>query len=200
MYTASDIENLRRGNIVLFTNIYNKYFEGIERFAYGYLKNHSEAKDVAQNVFMMLWEQRNELNENTNLVNYLLTLTKYQCIDQIRKLQIRHKYIEESLEYNQLLMEKYALESLDLLRFEGKDLSDIIKKLITELPDNCREAFIMSRFKKLKYKEIAGKLNISVKTVEKKISIALTILRKEMSKYKFLIICYLYLIFKIFVK
>lgn len=200
MYTASDIDNLRKGDIVLFTNLYNRYFAGIEHFAFGYLKNHSEAKDIAQNVFMLLWEQRNQLKDDTNLVNYLLTLAKYQCIDQIRKLQIRNKYLEDSLERNQLLMEKYALESLDELQFEGKELSGIIKKLITELPDNCREVFIMSRFKKLKYKEIAVELDISVKSVEKKMSIALDILRKEILKYNLLIMCYLYFYFKMFLK
>lgn len=200
MYTASDIKDLRQGNIVLFTSIYNRYFEGIERFAFGYLKSHLEAKDVAQNVFMLLWEQRNQLNDDTNLVNYLLTLTKYQCIDQIRKLQIRNKYVEDSREYNQLLMEKYALESLDELQLEGKELSAIIRKLIAELPDNCREVFVMSRFKKLKYKEIAEELGISVKAVEKKMSIALDILRKEITKYNLLAMCYLYLFFKMFLK
>lgn len=186
-----DIKELREGNMQTFTQIFARYFQGVEHFAYEYLRDHSEAKDVTQTVFMLLWEQRERLADETNLVNYLLTLTKYQCIDQIRKMQIRNKYVEESLDCHMLLMNQYALESLDESRLEGKELSEILYKMINELPDNCKEVFIMSRFKNLKYKEIADELHISPKTVEKKMSIALAILKKKMKDYDVMIIIYL---------
>ena len=67
---------------------------------------------------------------------------------------------------------------------EEAELADRINKAIQKLPEKCREIFLLCRFEELKYAEIAEKLNISVKTVEMQITIALKKLRKELSDYQ----------------
>ena len=67
---------------------------------------------------------------------------------------------------------------------EEAELADRINKAIQKLPEKCREIFLLCRFEELRYAEIAEKLNISVKTVEMQITIALKKLRKELSDYQ----------------
>jgi RNA polymerase sigma factor (sigma-70 family) len=61
-----------------------------------------------------------------------------------------------------------------------------INSALESLPEKCREIFMMSRFEHLKYKEIADKLNLSPKTVERQISIALDKLRKMLKHVSYL--------------
>ena len=140
-----------------------------------------DAENIVQDVFLVLWEKKDELEITYTLTTYLFTLVKNKCLSFLR-----HKLIEE--EYNLQMKEElsfklYALESLDYSYQSETELQEAIKRALDALPERCREVFIKSRIEGLKYKEISEELGISVNTVENHIVTALKKLRVELKDY-----------------
>ena len=140
-----------------------------------------DAENIVQDVFLVLWEKKDELEITYTLTTYLFTLVKNKCLSFLR-----HKLIEE--EYNLQMKEElsfklYALESLDYSYQSETELQEVIKRALDALPERCREVFIKSRIEGLKYKEISEELGISVNTVENHIVTALKKLRIELKDY-----------------
>ena len=138
-------------------------------------------ENIVQDVFLVLWEKKDELELSCTLTTYLFTLVKNRCLNFLR-----HKLIEE--EYNAQMKEElgfklYALESMEYSYHSEKELQEIIQRALDTLPERCREVFIKSRIEGLKYKEISEELGISVNTVENHIVTALKKLRVELKDY-----------------
>jgi RNA polymerase sigma-70 factor (ECF subfamily) len=182
--TFEVVNDIRSGNIKTFEEVFVNYFPFLQKFAEGYVSNKDEASDIVQSVFLSVWEKRDILKEDTNLNNYLITLTKNKCLNVIKHLKARHTYLQnQSYNVNELLLNYYALENLNEDKLVLNELTKVIEDAINSLPGQCKEIFMMSRFDNMKYHEIADKMGISVKTVEKKMSISLEILRTILKDY-----------------
>ena len=155
-----------------FEKIYKLYYPKMFAFAKNYISANEDVENIVQDVFLVLWEKKDELELSCTLTTYLFTL--------------RHKLIEE--EYNAQMKEElgfklYALESMEYSYHSEKELQEIIQRALDTLPERCREVFIKSRIEGLKYKEISEELGISVNTVENHIVTALKKLRVELKDY-----------------
>jgi RNA polymerase sigma-70 factor, ECF subfamily len=183
-FFITSIADLKSGNLKAFESVFDSLSVRLERFAFEYVANKEDASDIVQSVFMTLWERKESLTDDTRIFNYLITLTKNQCLNYIKhtKAQRNYQQSKESLD-RELMLNYYALERFDENKLIFEELSATIEKAIDSLPGQCREIFMMSRFEGLKYQEIADKLNISVKTVEKKMSISLSIMRSVLKDY-----------------
>ena len=178
------IKDIQEGNIKTFEEVFINYCPFLEKFAEGYVMNKDEASDIVQSVFLSFWERKEKLKDDTNLNNYLITLTKNQCLNYLKHLKAKQTYLDyQTFNASELLLNYYALERLNEDRLIFNELSSSIEKAIDALPGQCREIFMMSRFENMKYHEIADKVGISVKTVEKKMSISLEILRLVLKEY-----------------
>ena len=159
-----------------FERIYKLYYPKMFGFAKNYVLADEDAENIVQDVFLVLWEKKDELE-----ITYLFTLVKNRCLNFLR-----HKLIEE--EYNIQMKEElgfklYALESLDYSYHSETELQEVVKRALDALPERCREVFIKSRIEGLKYKEISEELGISINTVENQIVTALKKLRVELKDY-----------------
>lgn len=182
----SIVKDIQAGNIKTFEEVFINYCTYLEKFAEGYVLNREEANDIVQSVFLTFWERKEKLKVDTNLNNYLITLTKNQCLNYLKHLKVEQNYLQSQISnVNALLLNYYALERLNENKLIFDELSTTIQKVIDSLPKQCREIFIMSRFENMKYHEIADKFSVSVKTVEKKMSISLKILRIALKDYYF---------------
>lgn len=180
------VSELKNGNIEVFEQIFHTYSKKLRRFAFEYVANDDEASDIMQNSFLTLWERKGSLTPETNLNNYLFTLIKNQCLNYLKHLKAQSNYTKgEEVISKELLLNYYALERFDGDKLIFEELSKTIERAIDSLPGQCREIFMMSRYEELKYHEIAERLNISVKTVEKKMSISLNILRLALKEFYF---------------
>lgn len=164
-----------------FEKIYKLYYPKMFAFAKNYIQANEDAENVVQDVFVVLWEKKDELELSCTLTTYLFTLVKNRCLNYLR-----HKLIEE--EFNTQMKEElgfklYALESLEYSYPSEKELQAVIQRALDALPERCREVFIKSRIEGLKYKEISEELGISVNTVENHIVIALKKLRVALKDY-----------------
>ena len=146
-----------------------------------YVPANEDAENIVQDVFLTLWERKEEIEISFTLTTYLFTLVKNRCLNFLR-----HKLIEE--EYNSQMKEElgfklYALEAFDYSYQSEEELQEIIRRALDTLPERCREVFIKSRIEGLKYKEISDELGISVNTVENQMVTALKKLRVALKDY-----------------
>lgn len=192
-FSIEVIDQIRSGNEKAFRAVYDLYFLRLERFAAAYVIDRREAQDIVQSVFLTLWDRKESLYPETNINNYLITLTKNQCLNYLRHARAQLNYLTRQEQKNaELLLNYYALEKLNENKLFSDELEIAAKQAIDSLPGQSREVFILSRIEGMKYQEIAQKLEVSVKTVEKKMSIALELLRVALKDYYLLLVPFLF--------
>lgn len=167
-------DDISKGNEEAFNKAFDLYYSRLCFFADKMLRDFDLSRSVVQQVFVDLWIKREKLQIDS-LQSYLYQSVRNASLDVLKHKKAESKYLstlekEESGQINDLI--------------EEAELADRINKAIQKLPEKCREIFLLCRFEELKYAEIAARLNISVKTVEMQISIALKKLRKELSDYQ----------------
>lgn len=170
-----------------FQNIYNTNFEMLCHYADSILKDRFIAEDIVADCFVKFWEDRKTIQINSNVKSYLLRSVKNKCIDHLRKhLRNNELQIEDGLDFLDLKSTVSFFKENDPL--EIKELELKIKKAIDDLPDACRNIFILNRFNGMKYKEIAKELDISVNTVEVQMGRALQKLRLSLNEYLYILL------------
>jgi len=162
-----------------FKIVFDTFYPRLLRFAKEYVGDLFEAENILQDVFLRLWEKRASMPTDINLQAYLLTMVKNQCMDFLRHRRLVQQLTVdwESLQEREASFNYYAISRFDPEEMDVEALEQLVENAINELPEQCRKAFELSRYDGLKYKDIADKMGVSVKTVETHISHALKILR-----------------------
>ncbi|WP_293711900.1 RNA polymerase sigma-70 factor [uncultured Parabacteroides sp.] len=163
---------LKNGDEEAFTSLYHRYCNKVYKFCSLYFTNNSSAEEVVQEVFIKLWDIRSYVNENENLEGLLFIITRNLVFDNNRK-----NFNESFYQISILAAYDKAYDIEEELH--AKDLKVYIDRLVNELTPRQKEIFCMSRYEHLSYKEIAEKLNITPKTVERHINDALKYLKKN---------------------
>lgn len=136
-----------------------------------------QAEEIVQEMFFNFWQKKEKVDISISLEAYLFRSVRNSCLNYLKHLKVRE---EHRLATNEELRKKEQ-EVHD--NMEALELQERIDRTIDQLPPERKKIFKMSRFEELKYKEIAEKLNISVKTVEVQMSKALKFLRVHLSDY-----------------
>jgi len=184
------VERLINGEEPAFKEIFYQYYPGMLKFANSYLHDTYLAENIAQDAFVILWEKHACLNIQSNIKAYLVTIVKNKCINYIEKLKNRIR-IDDNIYRIQLKEINLSISTLSSLNPEAlfvEEIRNIIEHTISELPEQTREVFLMSRFQEINNEGIATRLNISVKGVEYHISKSLKILKTKLSDYLPLVI------------
>ena len=168
-----------------FEKIYKLYYPKMVAFAKNYVSANEDVENIVQDVFLVLWEKKDELELSCTLTTYLFTLVKNRCLNFLKhSLYINEKKRTlETAEEQEMQMNLYSLQQFDESFLTISEVENLIDEVIGKLPERCREIFILSRMEGLKYKEIAEQLDISVNTVENQMSIALRKLKVELKDY-----------------
>jgi RNA polymerase sigma-70 factor (family 1) len=182
--SEQEIEQLRIGSEDAFRKVYNTYFPKLVNFAASYVITRDEAADIVQSVFLSLWDKKETLARGTNLNNYLITLTRNKSLNHLRhnRAGINYQSYRQGI-HDELMLNYYALEKLNENTLNYEELEIRLQEALDSMPDQSRESFLLSRTEGKRYFEIAEKMNVSVKTVEKKMSQALEILREAFKDY-----------------
>jgi RNA polymerase sigma-70 factor (ECF subfamily) len=166
----------REGDERAFQSLFRKYYAALCHFARQFLNDSELAEEVVQDMFVKIWEKRISLNIESSVKHYLFRSVRNQCLNQIQHEKIKKQYASKVLES--------ASQDIDPSHFFLEiDLIQRIEKSIDALPPKRREIFRLSREQGLKYKEIADTLNISIKTVEAQMGLALKHLRHELKDF-----------------
>ena len=166
LQTMSDEQltaGLRAGKIDYFEAIYVRYSSRLYSSAYNILRNKEACEDLIQDLFIDLW-QKKELLNIIKLKSYLYTSARNNAL-----LVLRSGKVTLDLDVIKMLIDDYATDDLLL----QKEITANLQRKIKTLPAKCREIFVLSRQEQLSHKEIAARLNISIKTVENQITTAL---------------------------
>ncbi len=138
-----------------------------------YVGDLDDAKNTVHEVFISFWEKFEALPQDTNYKSYLYTAVRNRCLNLIRD---RKKVISLDQTTEDIRTEDHS-------ELETNELEREIEFAVNSLPAKCRKVFEMSRYEEMKYAEIAEKLDISVKTVEGRMTKALSLLRDSLSGF-----------------
>jgi RNA polymerase sigma-70 factor (ECF subfamily) len=167
---------LKDGDERAFKALFQKYYSAMCHFARQFLNDSEMAEETVQELFVRIWEKRSTLNIETSVKHYFFRSVRNQCLNQIQHQKIRQQYanvVKES-SYQKIDPEQCYIEV---------NLMERIEKSIQSLPAKRQEIFRLSREQGLKYKEIAEELNISIKTVEAQMGLALKYLREDLKEF-----------------
>lgn len=174
---------IKEGSKDAFKEVYDLYFKELYSIAEYYVKNNNYAEDIIQEVFILLWNKKSEINLKSSLRSYLISMVRNQCIDYLRKIgseeEKQNNYQKKLKEIN--LLETSAERSIGIIY--RNEIKDKFEKSIKKLPKKCRHVFELSRLKGMKNIDIAEKTGTTVKAVERNITRGLTILRNELKDY-----------------
>jgi RNA polymerase sigma-70 factor (ECF subfamily) len=179
------ISCLIQGDMEAFRKIYGLYFRRVFHFTRRFALTIEDAEEITQDVFLKLWHKRSLIDGQKNFSNYLFTIAQHLVIDKMRQyvayekrlqtIKIAHPSSHTELNSTEQLVNYY-------------ELTEILTKLIENLPVRRRTVFKLNREKGFSYHEIAELLQISQGTVEKQMSKALKTLTSELkSKYGIMI-------------
>ncbi len=167
------VSDFLKGNVKSFDLLHEKYSERLYGFAFKLLKNKEDALDTVQESYLRIWQKRRELDADKSFKAFLFTISYNIVMDQLRKRLSDINYLEflkKNFQLEQVISENEA---------DFNILEKQIQSYIGELPLRRQEIYRLSREKGLSNKEIAESLNISVKTVETQISLAVKLLKSR---------------------
>lgn len=167
------MERLARGEEDALNEIYLFYWQDLFMSAYNVLKDKAACEDIVQDLFLQLWQKRTTLQINTSLRAYLYTAVRYTVFRHIRTGNVRGVLFED-------IDERIAANTAEQL-IEQKEIYTQVARAVALLPEKCREVYKLSREEELTHKEIASRLNISTKTVENQLTIALKRVRSSLN-------------------
>ncbi|MDB5274309.1 MAG: polymerase sigma-70 factor [Chitinophagaceae bacterium] len=147
------------------------------KVAYAIVRDKSAAEDIVQDVFLTIWKKRKELIIDSNLKGYLYRAVSNSCLNHLQSYHKRN--IKPFEEFKDSALGSYVPH--DTIDYDRLDSA--IQKAIDRLPPRCKVIFVLSRVEGLKHQQIADALNVSVKTVENQMGIALVKLREELKSF-----------------
>ncbi|MFT3948793.1 MAG: RNA polymerase sigma-70 factor [Agriterribacter sp.] len=162
---------VKQDNKKAFEEIYSRYWDFLTQIASRHLQSKQRAEDIVQEIFISFYNRRHEFELTVSLRAYLSQALKFKIMNEFRSQVVRDTY-SKHIRYSYT----YA-DAAPYHMYETKELTGNINRYISQLPEKCKQAFLLSRGEDLSYKDISGHLNISVSTVEKHISKALKLLK-----------------------
>jgi len=185
METSISNTKIVQGDPKAFEDLFRLFYPRLLSFAQSYLRDKATAENIIQDAFLLLWERRETLRQNSNIRAWLLTVVKNNILNDIerqkRQAKIESVYAERIS--RELELRIATLKGCDPEYIFSAEVTEIIQKVLASLPEQCRRVITMSRFDEMTNKEIAEKLNITVKGVEYHITNALKKLRLELKDY-----------------
>ncbi|MBN8851523.1 MAG: hypothetical protein BGO55_04400 [Sphingobacteriales bacterium 50-39] len=164
---------IREGDAAAFEVLYRRHWQSLYAVAKNILRSSELAKDIVQEVFASFWQRRSDL-EIVYPKAYLQQAVRYQVLNAIRADKVDAGFYQRLADTSREIVEENPLIF--------KELQHVLADLVGSLPEDCRLAFHLSREEELTYNQIADYLNISVKTVEKKMSRSLRFLRSRLDR------------------
>lgn len=176
--THSDNELLQlmaEGSSDAFAMLYRRYWEELFMTAVRALREKEGAEDVIQEVFLSIWNRRNDLKIEGSLAAYLHTSTRYKAIQYIEKNITRRDYLALLADVSVNFLPPNAVVNLQV-----KELQQIIDKTVNSMPPKMQQVYRLSRLQHLSHREIAEQMNISGETVKKHIQHALQLIKSAL--------------------
>ena len=175
--------HFKKGNEEAFEYFFHKFYNPIIGFCVQFIYDENDAKSLAQEAFLNLWTQREKIETVNGISSFLYTYSKSKCLNVIRHQKVKQKYINQTLQKKEAILNTEVLQSLQFDSLTFTELEDLIFNSIEELPEKTKEIFRRKKIDHKKNQEIADEMNISIKTVEFHFSKAIRVLKTKLSDY-----------------
>ena len=159
---------------IVLKRLFDAQFHQLVLSSFGYVKDYDQAQDIVQDTFVKVWQQYDRVKEVKDLKGYLFRAVRNSSMNFLRHVEVREKFVDEA----KSLGEENASSPEEELSKEAT--LNKVHEAVNQLPEPWKEAFILSKYNRLKYHEIAEEMGVSPKTVEKYMSKSLQFLRKEL--------------------
>ena len=160
-----------------FEKLFSQYYQELCRYCIRYVKQEEVAEEVVQDVFIKLWQRIKPFEVKTSIRAYLYTSVKNSSLNYLKSQFARQQFEEHDTSHKQLQIDN----TQESLAYE--ELLNLVTEGVEKLPEQCRTIFEMSRSGGYTYQEISKQLNISPKTVENQMGIALKKLKEYLRTY-----------------
>lgn len=159
-----------------FEVLFKNHHRELVNLAFNLLRDKDAAKDVVQEVFLKLWKNKDSLEFGTQIHHYLFRATAHTAMNALR-FQKKIVRMDDAPVVDTLMASEHRHE------IAYTELEIKVRDAIDRLPPKCRAIYMMSRHEGLKYQEIADTLELSLKTVENQMGIALEKLRQDLKPF-----------------
>ena len=177
-------EAIRRDDRQAFESVFRESYRSLTAYAFRFVSDLPTAENIVQDVYLKLWQNRHQLVITTSLIHYLFRSVRNQSLNHLDKAKVRSEYLKMQIEQEH--------DSEDYSAFYPEiGLLDKIETAINALPVKRQEIFRLAREEGLKYREIADRLNLSIKTVEAQMTLALKQLRESLKEYHHLVLFFI---------
>jgi RNA polymerase sigma-70 factor (ECF subfamily) len=168
---------IKEGDIKIFEKVFRQYYMPLCLYSSGITGRKEVAEEVVQDVFYNIWKNRENIRIRRSVKNYLYGAVRNRSLRYLETRLVSERYLENACQNEQTANEPSPQEYL-----EYKELEYLINITLKKLPKRRMQIFKMHRMEGKKYKEIAERLSISVKTVEAEMTKAYKALRLEIEK------------------
>lgn len=171
--TKDTVRAFREGDHAAFDALFLGYFDKIRYFIRGIVRSDHDAEEIAQDIFMKLWHDRERIDPERSVNSLMYTLARNAALNFIKHRYVEHSYLGS--------LPPEPVEDGAEAHIYAAEIELIIKMTVAGMPDQRRTIYEMSREKGVSNDEIAGKLGVAKKTVENQLSLALKEIRKVIS-------------------
>ncbi|MDL2214627.1 RNA polymerase sigma-70 factor [Dysgonomonas sp. OttesenSCG-928-M03] len=171
------LKRIKEGDIKAFENVFRSYYTPLCFYAASITRRMEIAEDIVQELFYVIWKDRESLTIYRTLKGYLYSAVHNRALQHEEHIQVQQRH------RNTIIKKGEESDSTPEEQFEYKELEKLIDNTLGNMPERRRKIFNMNRIEKKKYSEIAEILSISVKTVEAEMTKALKTLRSEIESY-----------------
>lgn len=169
------VKALQHGDHKAFEDIFLTYFDKVKYFLNGLLRSESDAEELAQDIFVNLWVNRQIIDPQKSLSTFIYTIARNTALNYLK-----HKSVEEAFINNCEDVSLEGADSSDEILF-AKEINLLIEMTVCRMPIQRKRIYQMSRNNGCSNDDIARKLGLSKKTVENQLSLALQEIRRVVS-------------------
>jgi len=177
------MNKMKEDDISFFEEIFKTHYSKLCFYANTIIGNIPVSEEIVSDLFTELWEKRTKVEFNVSTKAYLYKSVYNRCLNYMKHAKVENTYLKYLLENES----KNLFTEMPSYSYDEKEISKEIKSAIDNLPEQCRKIFLLSRVQNKKYHEIASILELSPKTIENQMTIALRKLREAL-KHLFIII------------
>jgi len=185
------IDSVKKGEVAAFKILYKQYYIFLCLIAEHIVRNQSDAEEIVSDVFVKVWNIRENIEITSSIKAYLVKAVQNTSINYLERSKIKNR-LTDSLTYSDYELLAWGSD-YPLGQLYEKEIMNILDQGISSLPDACQQIFKLSRNEDMKYSDIAGKLGISVNTVKTQMKIALARLRETLKDYLMILILFMFM-------
>jgi RNA polymerase sigma-70 factor (ECF subfamily) len=162
------IERCLTGDQVAWEQIVRQHWRKVFNLAYKFVGRHDEAEDLTQDIFLKIFKALHTFDRRANFQTWLISISRNLCIDHYRSVRKERETMAREVDASDLM--PVSKERSPHGHVEQRDLRQLIRQALAELPVTLREAVVLRDLKEFSYQEIADKLDLPEGTVKSRIN------------------------------